>query len=113
MKALEEARSEVLSSVGLLGVEHVPIWQAHRRVLAVDVVAPENVPPFANSAMDGFAVRGADVSAAGAVLEVIGDLPAGSSSDLEVGTGEAIKIMTGAPMPPGADTVARVEDTAM
>ncbi len=113
MKPLEEARSEVLSSVGLLGVEHVPIWQAHRRVLAADVVAPENVPPFANSAMDGFAVRGADVSAAGAVLEVIGDLPAGSSSDLEVGTGEAIKIMTGAPMPPGADTVARVEDTAM
>ena len=113
MKPLEEARSEVLSSVGLLGVEHVPIWQASRRVLAADVVAPENVPPFANSAMDGFAVRGADVSAAGAVLEVIGDLPAGSSSDLELGTGEAIKIMTGAPMPPGADTVVRVEDTAM
>jgi molybdopterin molybdotransferase len=113
VKPLEEARSEVLSSVGLLGVEHVPIWQAHGRVLAADVVAPENVPPFANSAMDGFAVRGADVSAAGAVLEVIGDLPAGSSSDTEVGSGEAIKIMTGAPMPPGADTVARVEDTAM
>lgn len=113
MKPLEEARSEVLSSVGLLGVEHVPIWQAHGRVLAADVVAPESVPPFANSAMDGFAVRGADVSAAGAVLEVIGDLPAGSSSHTEVGTGEAIKIMTGAPMPPGADTVVRVEDTAM
>jgi len=113
VKPLEEARSEVLSSVGLLGVEHVPIWQAHGRVLAADVVAPESVPPFANSAMDGFAVRGADVSAAGAVLEVIGDLPAGSSSHTEVGTGEAIKIMTGAPMPPGADTVVRVEDTAM
>jgi molybdopterin molybdotransferase len=113
VKPLEEARSEVLSSVGILGVEHVPIWQAHGRVLAADVVAPENVPPFANSAMDGFAVRGADVSAGGSVLEVIGDLPAGSTSDREVGTGEAIKIMTGAPMPRGADTVARVEDTAM
>ncbi len=111
MKPLEEARSEVLSSVGLLGVELVPIWQARGRVLASDVVAPENVPPFANSAMDGFAVRGADVSSAGAVLEVIGDLPAGSSPDIEVGPGQAIKIMTGAPMPPGADTVARVEET--
>ncbi|HEX2404875.1 MAG TPA: gephyrin-like molybdotransferase Glp [Acidimicrobiia bacterium] len=111
MKPLGEARSEVLSSIGLLGVEQVPIWQAHGRVLASDVVAPENVPPFANSAMDGFAVRGADVSAAGSVLEVIGDLPAGSSSDIEVGPGEAIRIMTGAPMPPGADTVTRVEDT--
>ncbi len=112
MKPLEEARSEVLSSVGLLGVEQVPIWQGHGRVLATDVVAPENVPPFANSAMDGFAVRAADVSAAGSVLEVIGDLPAGSSTDIEVGPGQAIKIMTGAPMPPGADTVARVEDTS-
>jgi molybdopterin molybdotransferase len=112
MKPLEEARSEVLSSVGLLGVEQVPIWQASGRVLTSDIVAPENVPPFANSAMDGFAVRGTDVSASGSVLEVIGDLPAGTSSDLEVGPGQAIKIMTGAPMPPGADTVARVEDTS-
>ncbi|HEU5113119.1 MAG TPA: gephyrin-like molybdotransferase Glp [Acidimicrobiia bacterium] len=111
MKPLEEARSEVLSSVGILGVERVPIWQAHGRVLAADVVAAENVPPFANSAMDGFAVRGTDVSAAGAILEVVGDLPAGMSPDIEVGPGEAIKIMTGAPMPAGADTVARVEDT--
>ena len=112
MKPLEEARSEVLSSVGLLGVEQVPIWQARGRVLAADVVAPESVPPFANSAMDGFAVRAADVSAAGSVLEVIGDLPAGSSTDIEVRPGQAIKIMTGAPMPPGADTVVRVEDTS-
>ena len=111
MKPLEEARSEVLSSVGILGVERVPIWHAHGRVLAADVVAAENVPPFANSAMDGFAVRGTDVSAAGAILEVVGDLPAGMSPDIEVGPGEAIKIMTGAPMPAGADTVARVEDT--
>ncbi|MGH8949540.1 MAG: molybdopterin molybdotransferase MoeA, partial [Acidimicrobiia bacterium] len=112
MKPLEEARSGVLSSVGLLGVERIPIWQAHGRVLATDVVAPENVPPFANSAMDGFAVRAVDVSAAGSVLEVIGDLPAGSSTDIEVGQGQAIRIMTGAPMPSGADTVARVEDTS-
>jgi molybdopterin molybdotransferase len=112
VKPLEEARSEVLSSVGLLGVEQVPIWQARGRVLASDVFAQENVPPFANSAMDGFAVRAADVSAAGSVLEVIGDLPAGSSTDVVVQLGQTIRIMTGAPMPPGADTVVRVEDTS-
>jgi len=111
MKPLEEARSEVLSSVGLLGTERVSIWEALGRVLATDVISPEDVPPFANSAMDGFAVRGADVVSAGSVLEVIGDLPAGFQTDLEVGSGEAIRIMTGAPMPPGADTVVRVEET--
>jgi molybdopterin molybdotransferase len=112
MKPLEEARSEVLTSVGILGSETVPIWEALGRVLARDVVASEDVPPFANSAMDGFAVRGADVESPGSVLEVIGDIPAGSATDIEIGAGEALKIMTGAPMPPGADTVVRVEDTS-
>jgi molybdopterin molybdotransferase len=111
VKPLEEARAEVLSSVGLLAVEEVPIWESSGRVLATDVTAPENVPPWANSAMDGFAVRGTDVTEPGSVLEVIGDLPAGSTTDTEVGKGQAIKIMTGAPMPAGADTVVRVEDT--
>lgn len=111
MKPLEEARAEVLASVGLLDVEDVPIWEARGRVLATDVTAPENVPPWANSAMDGFAVRGADVAEAGAVLDVVGDLPAGSTTDVEVAPGQAIKIMTGAPMPAGADTVVKVEDT--
>jgi molybdopterin molybdotransferase len=113
MKPLEKARAEVLSSVGLLDVEEVPIWEARGRVLAADIDAPENVPPWSNSAMDGFAVRAADVSEPGAVLEVIGDLPAGSTTDAEVGPGQAIKIMTGAPMPAGADTVVRVEDTSL
>jgi molybdopterin molybdotransferase len=111
VKPLEEARAEVLASVGLLDVEDVPIWEARGRVLATDVTAPENVPPWANSAMDGFAVRGADVAEAGAVLDVVGDLPAGSTTDVEVAPGQAIKIMTGAPMPAGADTVVKVEDT--
>jgi len=111
VKPLEEARAEVLSAVPLLGRERVSIRESLGRVLAGDVISPEDVPPFANSAMDGFAVRGADVTAAGSVLEVIGDLPAGSRSDLVVGPGEAIRIMTGAPMPAGADTVVRVEET--
>jgi molybdopterin molybdotransferase len=113
MKPLEVARSEVLSSVDRLGSERVPIWEARGRVLANDVVAPENVPSFPNSAMDGFAVRASDVGTPGSVLEVLGDLPAGSTSDIVVGPGEALKIMTGAPMPPGADTVAKVEDTTI
>ncbi|MGH8870504.1 MAG: molybdopterin molybdotransferase MoeA [Acidimicrobiia bacterium] len=112
MKPLEEARSEVLSSARLLGTERAPIWEALGRVLATSVISPEDVPPFANSAMDGFAVRGSDVGTSGSILEVIGDLPAGSATDLEVGTGQAIRIMTGAPMPSGADTVVRVEDTS-
>jgi molybdopterin molybdotransferase len=81
------------------------------RVLAEPVVAPHDVPSFANSAMDGFAVRAADVSSAGAVLEVIEDVAAGQTATMRVAEGQAIKIMTGAPMPEGADTVVRVEDT--
>jgi molybdopterin molybdotransferase len=111
LKPLEEARGEVLSAVTLLGRERVSIRASLGRILADDVISPEDVPPFANSAMDGFAVRGADVVAAGSVLQVIGDLPAGSRSDLVVGPGQAIRIMTGAPMPAGADTVVRVEET--
>jgi molybdopterin molybdotransferase len=111
VKPLEEARAEVLSAVAPLDAEQVPIWEARGRVLAEDVTAPEDVPPWANSAMDGFAVRGADVVGSGSVLDVIGDLPAGSTTESVVGPGQAIRIMTGAPMPAGADTVVRVEDT--
>lgn len=111
VKSLEEARSEVLRAVEALPSEPVSIWDSVGRVLASDVVAGESVPPFENSAMDGYAVRGADVTEPGAVLEVIGDLPAGSVARSGVGPGQAVKIMTGAPMPDGADTVVRVEDT--
>ncbi len=75
------------------------------------VVAPHDVPSFANSAMDGYAVRGSDVTSAGSVLEVVDDIAAGRASTVVVGQGQAAKIMTGAPMPAGADTVVRVEDT--
>lgn len=112
VKPLEEARSEVLSTIGQLEVEQVSIWEALGRFLATDVIAPEDVPPFANSAMDGFAVRGADVGSAGSVLEVIGDLPAGTRFEERLGPGQAVKIMTGAPIPLGADTVVKVEDTS-
>ena len=97
--------------VDVLPTERVQIWDSLGRVLAVDVKAGEDVPPFANSAMDGFAVRAEDVAEAGAVLQVIADLPAGESPSVPVGPGEAVKIMTGAPMPEGADTIVKVEDT--
>jgi molybdopterin molybdotransferase len=111
VKSLEEARSEVLQAVQALESETVSIWESAGRVLASDVIAEESVPPFQNSAMDGYAVIGADVAGPGAVLEVIGDLAAGFVAGSRVGPGQALKIMTGAPMPEGADTVVRVEDT--
>jgi molybdenum cofactor synthesis domain-containing protein len=80
-------------------------------VLAEDVDASHDIPPFDNSAMDGYAVRAADVTEVPVELSVIEDVPAGSVASLEVGTGQAIKIMTGAPLPTGADAIVRVEDT--
>jgi molybdopterin molybdotransferase len=111
LRPLEEARAEVLGAVKLLGTEEITLWKAAGRVLGADIIAPESVPPFANSAMDGFAVQGEDVGKPGRTLQIIGDLPAGSAPTVEVGSGEAMRIMTGAPMPVGADTVVKVEDT--
>jgi molybdenum cofactor synthesis domain-containing protein len=84
-------------------------------VLAETVIAPEPVPPFANSAMDGYAVRNSDVAGATDAhpvrLHVVGELPAGHAPTQRVGSGEAIRIMTGAPIPEGADAVVMVEQT--
>ena len=80
-------------------------------MLAADVVAAEDVPPFANTAVDGYAVRAADVADAPVELAVVGEVAAGASTDRVVGPGEAIRIMTGAPMPAGADAVVMVEDS--
>ncbi|MGI9666419.1 MAG: molybdopterin molybdotransferase MoeA [Acidimicrobiia bacterium] len=113
MKPLTEARREVLASLTPMESERVSVDQARGRVTAEDVVSSVAVPPFDNSAMDGFAVRGVDVETAGRTLSVIEDVPAGSVATLEVSDGEAIRIMTGAPMPKGADTVVKVEDTAV
>jgi molybdenum cofactor synthesis domain-containing protein len=82
------------------------------RVLAEDVVATEDVPPFANSAVDGYAVHAADVADGPAELTVVGELAAGAAPyDGVLGRGEAVRIMTGAPVPAGADAVAMVEDS--
>ena len=91
--------------------EMVPLAQARGRVVARDAIAPVDLPPFDNSAVDGYAVRHADVAAEGETrLAVRGRLTAGTRAVNAVGPGEAVRIFTGAPMPPGADTVFMQED---
>jgi molybdenum cofactor synthesis domain-containing protein len=82
-------------------------------VLAADVVSAETVPPFDNSAVDGYAVRAQDLAAVPVELTVVGEIAAGAAPSRPVGAGEAIRIMTGAPVPPGATAVAMVEDSTM
>jgi molybdenum cofactor synthesis domain-containing protein len=114
--SLEEVQTAVLAGVAPLDPVELPIGDALGLVLAGHVVAPDPVPPFANTAMDGYAVRAADVVGADpddpVRLRVVGDLPAGHAPTVAVGRGEAIRIMTGAPMPEGADAVVMVELTA-
>src|SRR5207244_5531792 len=113
---LEDALKVVLDTVPVLGLEKVGLLDALGRVLAEDIIAERDNPPWDNSAMDGFAVRYEDIKQAHAittptVLKVIEDVPAGKFPTKAVGKGEAIRIMTGAPIPKGADTVVKVEDT--
>lgn len=89
-----------------LPTERLATARAHGRVLAADLIAPIDLPPFANSAMDGFAIRHADAPGAGQVeLTCVGEQFAGRALGLRVGPGECVRITTGAPMPQGADTV--------
>lgn len=111
MRPLEEARSDVLAAMPRLEAERVGLEVAGGRVLAEDATAGHDVPPFPNSAMDGYAVIAADVVNAPVVLEILEDVPAGTVAASTVTSGSAIKIMTGAPMPEGADAVVRVEMT--
>jgi molybdopterin molybdotransferase len=112
---VEQARREILAHIRPLEPEPVPLLEAMARTLAEDVQAEEDIPPFENSAMDGYALRAADVSTAApdrpVSLSVIASLAAGAAPAQPVRAGTAIRIMTGAPMPPGADTVVRFEDT--
>jgi molybdopterin molybdotransferase len=108
---IHEAIDSVLSAVRPQPVETVPLLEAFGRTAAVAVVSPERVPAFDNSAMDGFAVRGADLEAGRRQFKVGFEIPAGRWVSETVGAGEAAKIMTGAPLPPGVDTVVPAELT--
>ncbi len=112
---VDEALAKVLEGARPLPAERVGLEDALGRVLVEPVRARENIPPFPNSAMDGYAVRYEDVANASKEhpvrLRVIGSVAAGYAPELSVEPGTAIRIMTGAPIPPGADTVVRFEST--
>jgi len=113
---LDETQASILAAVPTLDTVRVTLTDALGLVLAAPVQAGEAVPPFANTAMDGYAVRSSDTAGAEpdapVRLRVVGELPAGHAPTVPVGAGEAIRIMTGAPMPDGADAVVMVERTA-
>jgi molybdopterin molybdotransferase len=108
MLSFEEARRVILERVASLGYEKVELLDTLGRVLAEDVIAPWNLPSFDNSAMDGFAVRAAECSNLVA-LPVEGFIPAGSTGAPELAPGTAIRIMTGAMLPAGADAIVPIE----
>lgn len=113
---LRDAQKIALDATTTLGCEKVGLLDALGRVLGEDIIAPRDNPPWNNSAMDGFAVRWEDIKkdheiTRPAELKIIEDIQAGQVATKIVGSGEAIRIMTGAPVPDGADTVVRVEFT--
>lgn len=112
---VEEARDRILSAATPLPTEHLSVGDALYRALAEPVIASATLPPWDNSAMDGYAVRAEEVAGASAEspvrLPVAGVVRAGDADRLPLEPGTAVRIMTGAPIPPGADTVVRVEDT--
>jgi molybdopterin molybdotransferase len=115
MLTVAEAVARIIDGVHPLALERVPLLDALEQVLATPIVAPLTLPPWDNSAMDGYAVRAADIDGASdarpTVLRVVETIAAGQFPTVTVGAGEAARIMTGAPMPAGADSVVRVEDT--
>lgn len=115
MLSVDDYRDGILAGIGVLAPIELPLSSAHGCVLAADVAAPWPLPSFDNSSMDGYAVRSADVALASAEapveLTVVDDVPAGFRSTEAVTPGTAVRIMTGAPMPDGADAVVPVERT--
>jgi molybdopterin molybdotransferase len=113
--SVEEASSRILSAAVPLPTERLPVGAVSARALAEPVVASATLPPWDNSAMDGYAVRGDEIAGASAdtpiMLPVAGVVRAGDADRVPLQPGQAMRIMTGAPVPPGADTVVRVEDT--
>ena len=113
MISIHEALDAVLAAIRPLPSEDVPLLQALGRAAAERIVSPEQVPTFANSAMDGFAVSGAELEGGRRAFRVVVDIPAGRYVAEPVAPGDAARIMTGAPLPPGADTVVQVEHTSV
>ncbi|MBV9827924.1 MAG: molybdopterin molybdotransferase MoeA [Alphaproteobacteria bacterium] len=111
MISVEEALARLLEPLETLPPEQVSVADAVGRVLAEDVAARRTQPPFAVSAMDGYAVRAEDVATVPTTLRIVAEIPAGAGFGGRLGTGEAARIFTGAPLPDGADTIVIQEDT--
>jgi len=115
MLTVTEASAQILETIAALPPERVPLLDGLGRVLCTPAVAPYTLPHWDNSAMDGYAVRAADLTGASesqtVTLRVLETVAAGQFPSVPVGPGEATRIMTGAPLPEGADSVVRVEDT--
>jgi molybdopterin molybdotransferase len=115
MISVEEALKTILEGIKPLDCETLPIISALGCVIGEDIVSGRTIPPLANSAMDGYAVISADTTFASrqkpAVLDVLEDVPAGKVATQAIHKGQGIRIMTGAPLPKGANAVIRVEDT--
>jgi molybdopterin molybdotransferase len=112
MLSVEDARAQILAAFKPLPAEVVSVERALGRVLAEDVTARVTQPPRDVSAMDGYAVRGGDVTHAPVSLQVVGDVPAGGDFERPIQAGEAVRIFTGAPLPEGADTIVIQENAA-
>lgn len=110
MLTVEAARARILGGFSPLPVIEVPVAEAAGMVSAADLFAPHPLPRFDNSAMDGYALRRADVMAVPTSLRVIGETRAGEPGLMEVTSGTAVRIMTGAPVPPGADAIVPIEE---
>lgn len=111
MLAVDEARNRILAAFSPLQAEQVSLTESLGRVLAADVRSRRTQPPTAVSAMDGYAVRAADVANPPVTLDVIGHAPAGGAHDGTVGPGQCVRIFTGGPVPAGADAIVIQEDT--
>ena len=115
MISVDEALKGILEAISPLGLEKVNILDALGRVIGEDIFADRSIPPKDNSAMDGYALRAADARGTSPgkpiFLDVVEDIPAGSIPKKRIEAGQAARIMTGAPLPEGADSVIRMEDT--
>lgn len=110
MITLEKAINLILENTPRLGTHKLPIIAAVGFVIATDIISPIDIPPFTNATMDGYALSYESVKGLPMTIPVIGEIPAGKSFDIEVPSGYAVKIMTGAPLPKGTDTVVELEN---
>lgn len=111
MLRVSNAIATVLEHITVLGDEEVPLGEATGRVLREEIIADSDLPPFNRAQMDGYALRAADVEKTPAQLRIVGESAAGAGWHQEMKAGEAVRIMTGAPVPQGADSVQQVELT--